>query len=197
MSWQRFTHWRARSVYIVFAALLGACNQQDNASRAPTIVDKPAAARLGFVVQETAVPIVAFRFADGEGKPLGLEDFRGKVLLVNVWATWCAPCREEMPTLDRLQAKLGGGEFEVLALSIDRGGVGVVKDFFRDIKLKHLRIYIDQSGQAMFALNVLGIPTTLLVDRDGRELGRLTGMKQWDDPAMVQLLQDVVAKTRT
>src|SRR3546814_11005009 len=87
----------------------------------------------------------------------------------------CGPCREEMPTLDRLQERLGGPEFEVVALSIDRAGIGVVSEFYAEISVQHLAKYIDESGKAADELNALGLPTTLLIDREGREIGRQIG----------------------
>ncbi|QRM34686.1 TlpA disulfide reductase family protein [Microvirga sp. VF16] len=129
--------------------------------------------------------IPALTFVDAEGKQLDLGAFRGKVVLLNVWATWCVPCREEMPTLDRLQAALGGPDFEVVALSIDRKGRPAVEDFFSKIGVKNLRTYLDQPGAAMRALAIVGVPTTLLIDREGREIGRLAGPAAWDSPATI------------
>ncbi|MBI4290130.1 MAG: TlpA family protein disulfide reductase [Betaproteobacteria bacterium] len=131
----------------------------------------------------------AIRFADEKERAMTLQDFRGKFVLLNLWATWCPPCRAEMPTLDRLQAKLGGPDFEVAALSIDRGGPFVVRSFYNEIEIKALRIYIDQSGAAASALGVNGIPATLLIDRAGRELGRKMGPAEWDSPEVVKLIQ--------
>src|SRR5216683_4193135 len=112
------------------------------------------------------------RFVDGDGRATSLGDFRGRVVLLNLWATWCVPCRREMPALDRLQAKLGGADFVVLPLSIDRGGLPPVKRFYEELGLQALGIFVDQSGAAMRELATPGIPTTLLVDRQGREIGR-------------------------
>lgn len=122
------------------------------------------------------------RFVDGAGAPRALSDFRGRTILLNLWATWCAPCREEMPALDRLQATLGGPGFEVVALSLDRDGLGVVKRFYKELDLRALRIYVDQNGDALGKLGGMGIPLTMLVDRDGRELWRVLGPRQWDQP---------------
>lgn len=138
-----------------------------------------------------AVPEIAF--TDGEGEPLTLDAWRGKIVLLNVWATWCGPCRAEMPTLDRLQARLGGDRFEVVALSIDRAGVRVVAKFFEKIGIKHLRIFIDDSGKAARDLKVVGLPATLLIGRDGRELGRLVGPAEWDTPEMIAFIETVIA----
>ena len=129
------------------------------------------------------------RFVDGEGRPLTLADFRGKVILLNIWATWCIPCLREMPTLDRLQAKLGGPRFEVVVLSIDIGGVGVVKKFYRALRLEALGIYVDKTTRARTALGITGIPTTLLIDRQGREIGRLAGPAEWDSPEAIKAIR--------
>ena len=125
------------------------------------------------------------RFKDGSGKPVSLADFRGKLVLLNLWATWCGPCREEMPTLDRLQGTLGGPDFAVVALSIDRAGIGVVDTFYAEISAENLDRYIDESGRVAQQLNALGLPTTLLLDREGREIARHVGPAEWDTPAML------------
>ncbi len=134
-------------------------------------------------------PLPELRFAYADGRPMTLANFRGKVVLLNLWATWCGPCREEMPALDRLQAKLGGPEFEVVALSIDQGGVPVIQDFYQELGLKALGIYSDPAMRAPSQLNVLGIPTTLMIDREGRELGRYIGPAEWDSSEMVGMIQ--------
>ena len=129
------------------------------------------------------VPIVGF--ADAAGKPVTLTDFRGKLVLLNIWATWCGPCRREMPTLDRLQAKLGGSTFEVVALSIDRAGIRVVDAFYAEIGIEHLARYIDESGASARTLNAVGLPTTLLIDGEGHEVARHVGSAEWDTPEMI------------
>lgn len=129
------------------------------------------------------------QFIDGDGRGLSLADFRGRVVLLNVWATWCVPCRQEMPTLDRLQAKLGSPNFQVVALSIDRAGVSVVKQFYQELGLTALVTYVDQSGKAAGSLGTVGIPTTLLVDRDGQEVARKVGPAEWDSPEVIALIR--------
>ena len=133
------------------------------------------------------LPNVAFE--DSAGRRLTLADFRGKLVLLNVWATWCLPCREEMPTLDRLQARLGGPGFEVVAVSIDRDGLPAVQEFYLQTGIKHLRVYVDKSGEASANLGATGIPTTLLIDRESREIGRKIGPAEWDSPEVVTLIQ--------
>lgn len=137
----------------------------------------------------TPKPVASVSFQDGSGRQLTLVDFKGKVVLLNVWATWCAPCRKEMPTLDRLQAQLGGKDFEVVALSIDRGGPGVVRKFFSDIGIRALALYVDPSMDAMSKLAIIGVPTTLLIDRTGREVARHTGEAEWDRPEVIHTIE--------
>ena len=129
------------------------------------------------------------KLADASGRARTLADFRGKVVLLNIWATWCAPCREEMPALDRVQQKLGGPGFEVLALSIDTGGAPAVKRFYDEIGVRSLAVYADPTMRATAALGAMGVPTTLLIDEQGREIGRHTGPAQWDGPEVVQKIE--------
>lgn len=147
-----------------------------------------------FVLHDAPVAVPELQFTSGEGKPRSLADFRGKIVLLNVWATWCLPCREEMPTLDRLQTAMGGDRFNVVALSIDRGGAEAVKKFYAEIGIQHLAIHVDTSGKVGFALATAGLPTTLLIDAEGRELGRLIGPAEWDAPGMVAFLKSIVER---
>jgi thiol-disulfide isomerase/thioredoxin len=135
-----------------------------------------------------ALPDIVFE--DGQGRKRTLGDFRGRVVLLNVWATWCVPCREEMPTLDRLQQKLGGPDFEVLALSIDADGAAAVERFYGEIGIRALATYVDSTMRATGSLAVIGVPTTLLIDRGGREIGRRAGPVHWDSPEAVRLIVD-------
>lgn len=146
---------------------------------------------LKFVALARPKPVPELQFTDEAGRALSLAQFRGKVILLNVWATWCPPCRREMPSLDRLQARLGGPDFEVVALSIDQGNDALffVQEFFLEIGVKHLRIYLDRTGGAARTVGALGLPVTLLVDRQGMELGRLVGPAEWDGPEAVALVQ--------
>jgi thiol-disulfide isomerase/thioredoxin len=128
-------------------------------------------------------------FTDGAGKPLRLADFRGKVVLVNFWATWCAPCRREMPALDALQRRLGGKRFEVVAASLDRAGLKKVAPFYKELGLKTLGIYLDPKGRLQRAFGVTRFPTTVLIDASGREVGRLEGPAEWASPEAVALIR--------
>ena len=145
-------------------------------------------------MHEAARPVPPIAFADEDGNRLTLDDWRGKVVLLNVWATWCGPCRTEMPTLDRLQAELGGEQFEVVALSIDRAGVGVVRKFYDETGIEHLRIVIDETMKTARALEIFGLPGTLLIGPDGMELGRHIGPAEWDTPEMIAFFKSVIAE---
>lgn len=141
-------------------------------------------------------PVPPISFEDGQGKTLSLADFKGRVVLVNFWATWCAPCLREMPSLDRLQAALGGSDFIVLDLSLDRQGKAAVEPYFRDNKLVHLGIYIDREGKGFHAWQGSGVPTSFIIGRDGLARGVLIGPAQWDSPAAVKLIRHFISEGR-
>ena len=142
-----------------------------------------------FAPASAAKQIRELQFEDGAGRAHTLADFKGKLVLLNLWATWCAPCREEMPALDRLQAKLAGPAFEVVAVSVDQQGPEIARKFFAETGVKALALYIDRSAQAAFKLGTPGLPATLLVDRSGREIGRHLGPANWDAPEIVAALR--------
>jgi thiol-disulfide isomerase/thioredoxin len=140
-----------------------------------------------------AVEVPALAFSDAEGRALSLADFRGRVILLNVWATWCTPCRRELPALDRLQARLGGPDFEVLVLSVDRQGVAAARPFFEQLGLKALHLYADPSGRAMQSLKLVGLPTTLLIDRAGRQRALIVGPAAWDSAEAVEAIRRLLS----
>lgn len=156
------------------------------------VAERPA----GLMLHEQPRPLPEVAFEGRMGTTFRVADFRGKVVLLNLWATWCAPCRREMPTLDRLQAMLGGPAFEVVALSVDREGTPAVAAFYEELGLEALAIYVDSSTRAMRRLGALGLPTTLLLDRDGNEVGRLLGPAEWDSPGMVAFIRDYLEMSR-
>jgi thiol-disulfide isomerase/thioredoxin len=119
-----------------------------------------------------------FSFATEGGESIRLSDFRGRPVLLNLWATWCAPCVEEMPSLDRLQRDFPG--VSVVAISLDREGEAKVRGFFEEQGLTHLKIYTDTRMTTMAKLGVPGLPFTMLIDADGREVGSLSGGYDWD-----------------
>jgi thiol-disulfide isomerase/thioredoxin len=138
-------------------------------------------------------PVPELRFNDANGRAHTLADFRGKLVLLNIWATWCEPCREEMPALDRLQVRLGGERFQVLALSVDQAGPAIARKFYAETGIKALPLYIDPTAKAAFTVEAAGLPASLLIDRQGREIGRHLGAVKWDEPEVVERLRRAIA----
>jgi thiol-disulfide isomerase/thioredoxin len=128
-------------------------------------------------------------FQAGDGTEITLGDFEGRVLLVNFWATWCAPCIREMPSLDRLQARLKGEGLDVVAVSEDFAGMDLVGPFFERLKLENLAIFLDSDGALGKVFGIVGLPTTLLIDREGRLVGGLEGPAEWDSDEAVALIR--------
>lgn len=175
---------RARKAWLAGCALLLA------STATHAVVESPD----GFAVHDSPRSIPEIPFEKDDGEAMTLADFRGKVVVLNLWATWCPPCRREMPTLDALQAKLGSQRFEVVALSVDRAGPSIVREFFADEGVEHLALYIDTSARALSRLGVPGIPTTLVLDTEGREIARLTGEADWATPEMLDYFRDLIDK---
>lgn len=138
-----------------------------------------------FELTEPSKAMPELRFRDVEGNDLTLDDFAGRYVLLNVWATWCPPCREELPTLEGLQRALGGDRFQVIALSTDTGRMADVEDLYRELGLDGSGVFVDSTGAAMGNLAVFGLPTTLLIDGQGREVARKFGPAVWDSPDAV------------
>jgi thiol-disulfide isomerase/thioredoxin len=149
-----------------------------------------------FTLLEPPVPAPQTGFLDADGQEITLAAFEGKVVLLNFWATWCAPCVREMPTLDRLQDKLGLEGLEVLAVSEDRGGLAVVAPFFEQLGLQHLKIYLDPQGALSRKFGLDGLPTTLLIDAQGRLVGGLEGPAEWDSEEALALIRFYLAAVR-
>jgi thiol-disulfide isomerase/thioredoxin len=129
-------------------------------------------------------PMPGLTFADADGKTVRLSDFRGRDVLLNLWATWCVPCRQEMPALDRLEGMRGGPDFQVVAVNIDTARLDRPKAFLREISVKDLAFYADNTANVFEVLKergkVLGLPTTILVGRDGCDIGTMAGPAKWD-----------------
>ena len=133
-----------------------------------------------FVFRKAPEALPEVKFLDAAGKERSLADWRGKVVLLNLWATWCLPCRKEMPALDRLQREMGSDTFQVVAVSVDRTGLPGAKKFLADTGAETLALYADPTARMGVALRAAGLPATLLLDRQGREIGRLLGPAEWD-----------------
>jgi len=132
-------------------------------------------------------------FQDATGAQKSLADFRGRTVLLNLWATWCVPCRKEMPTLDALQGKLGGEDFQVVAVNIDTRDPDQPKAFLKELGIRHLAYYADPSAKVFQDLKAIGraigLPTTLLVDPHGCEIGTIAGPAEWASDDAVKLIR--------
>lgn len=146
-----------------------------------------------FLVRPKPLEVPEFSFVAADGSTKSLKDWQGKVVLLNLWATWCVPCREEMPALDKLQAALGGKDFDVVAINIDKGGPEKAESFLKEIGVTHLPLYADPTGKLFSVLKAIGMPTTLLIDRDGKEIGRLAGPADWASPEAKKLIEAAIA----
>jgi thiol-disulfide isomerase/thioredoxin len=131
-------------------------------------------------------------FKDANGTPKTLADWRGRAVLFNLWATWCVPCRKEMPALDALQARLGGPRFDVVAVNIDTRDPEKPKNWFRDVGINRLTYYADPSAKVFQDLKLadraFGMPTTLLIDPNGCEVGTLAGPAEWASDDAIKLI---------
>lgn len=190
----------AISALIGFAAVYVTLGRPDNArlstsgapAAKPAAAGGEAAALAGFVRKSPGEAIADVAFLDRDGKDLRLSSFKGRVILLNLWATWCAPCRKEMPSLDRLQKELGSDAFEVVALAVDRTGLEAAGKFLAETKVTSLKLYADPTTRSGSALKAVGMPTTILIDKEGREIGRLSGPAEWDSQAAKELINSVL-----
>ena len=142
------------------------------------------------------VPDLAFR--DATGTERRLADWRGRTVLLNLWATWCVPCRKEMPALDALQEKLGGPNFEVVAINIDTRDAEKPRAWFKEVGITRLAYYADPTAKVFQDLKLIGrafgMPTTLLVDPSGCEIGALAGPAEWASEDAVKLVSAALAR---
>ena len=151
-----------------------------------------------FQIAATPLPLPALSFADPQSRQIGLGDFSGRVTLVNLWATWCAPCRKEMPALDQLQNELGGDRFEVVAINIDTRNLDRPKQWLNEAGITRLNYYSDPKASVFQELRAVGkavgMPTTLLIDAKGCELGVLHGAAEWASADAKALIRAALAQ---
>jgi thiol-disulfide isomerase/thioredoxin len=171
-----------------------ACNGAVDLARKIAPLAQGEVAALTMATAPVKLPDLAFE--DADGKPKKLSDWRGKTVLVNLWATWCVPCRKEMPALDSLQTKLGGKDFEVVAINIDTRDPEKPKNFLKDANLTRLGYFSDTKAKVFQDLKnigkALGMPTSILVDSQGCEIGNIAGPAEWASDDAIKLIKAAV-----
>src|SRR5215212_3811298 len=189
-------------------ALYGTNPGAGNSAGAECRGARPVAARLAplargevaaFNAASAPASVPNLAFAGPDGAPLSLADFRGRTVLLNLWATWCVPCRQEMPALDRLQTKLGDQGFHIIAVNIDTRNLDRPKTWLQEAGVRNLDYYADPQAKTFQDLKrvgkAVGLPTTLLINPQGCELGALAGPAAWDSEDAVKLVRAAVERS--
>ena len=173
----------------------------DDAARAPHDVNPDRIDRsyaqgdlAAFVIHDQRKDMADVSFFDESGKERALSEWRGRVVLLNLWATWCAPCRKEMPTLAGLETRLGSKDFEVVAISVDRKGAETSGAFLIENHATALTLYADPSATVLEKVKAVGLPASILIDRQGREIGRMFGPAEWNGPDAERLIRAAIAE---
>jgi thiol-disulfide isomerase/thioredoxin len=176
-----------------------ACRPAVNIARRIAPLAQGEVAALAPAQRPFRVPDLTFKDLSGADKTLA--DWRGRTVLLNLWATWCVPCRREMPALDALQAKLGSPDFQVVAVNIDTRDAEKPLAFLKEVGVTHLAYYSDQSARVFEALKeagkAFGMPTTVIVDRNGCEIGDMAGPAEWGRDDGVKLVSAAIAGDKT
>lgn len=196
----------AAALWFVLYGMKGGGSKEPAASSAECATSTALAAKLAplakgdiaaLAIQSQPRPMQNFSFARDDGAT-EVAAFKGRTILLNLWATWCVPCREEMPALDRLQGEAGGESFSVVAVNIDTARLDRPKAFLGEIGVKNLVFYADSSGKAFQALQqsgkLVGLPTTFLIGPDGCEIGALAGPAKWDGADALALIRAAAQK---
>ena len=140
------------------------------------------------------VAVSSETFTDPDGGTFSLSDFEGKHVLVNFWATWCAPCRKEMPMLSELQAEFGGDAFEVVTIATGRNEIAGIRRFFEEVGVDNLPLYLDPRSGLARDMGVFGLPITLILDREGREIARMRGDAEWNSDSAKAILRALLGE---
>jgi thiol-disulfide isomerase/thioredoxin len=196
----------AAAILIVLAGVYGIARLRSNPADAACGPAVETARRLAPLIHGEVAALAAaqtpFRvpdlaFKDAQGRDKTLADWRGRTVLVNLWATWCVPCRREMPALDALQAKLGGPNFQVVAINIDQRDPQKPLAFLKEVGVTHLAYYSDESAHVFEVLKergkAFGMPTTVIVDRNGCEIGDMAGPAEWSSDDGVKLVSAAIS----
>lgn len=190
-----------KAIYILsfIALLIGVISFYDLGNTPNTNIPQglTAGAMKRFVFHEQAVPATSAKFLDQNGNEVSFSDFKGKVILVNFWATWCAPCIREMPDLNNLERDLGGENFEVVLISENQDGIDSSLEFLKDNNISNLKTYIDDNRNVARTLKTRALPTSILIDAEGYELGRLIGPAEWNSGDAKALINFVISKDKT
>lgn len=149
-----------------------------------------------FVVRSDRSEAPALRFSTLNGEERTSASLRGQFVLLNIWATWCSPCLKELPSLDRLQAQLGSKKFSVVALAQDRAGSVAVEPFLERLGIRNLEVFTDNSATSGALIGAYVLPTTILLDPEGREVGRVVGSADWSDSHVVNVLRHLMAESK-
>jgi len=149
-------------------------------------------------VAKSSLKVPALAFQDAAGRPLTLEHWRGRTVLLNLWATWCVPCRKEMPALDDLEQRLGGPDFEVVSINIDTRDPDKPKEWLKEVGVQKLAYFADPTARAFQDLKAIGrafgMPTTLLIDPEGCEIGSIAGPAEWASEDAIKLIQTALRR---
>jgi thiol-disulfide isomerase/thioredoxin len=157
------------------------------------LADKSSEAPRNFQATESIRPAPELVIYDAEDKPLAISAFKGRGIVLNFWATWCAPCVKEMPDLDRLHALLKKEGIDVLAVSVDRNALRLAKKFYKINEIRHMPVLIDKNRKVLRRLSIRGLPTTVLINPEGMEVGRIVGAIEWNSPENVAFLRRLLA----
>lgn len=140
------------------------------------------------IIHKEPVPIFGEGFLDQEQNDVFLDDFKGKVIVLNFWATWCAPCRKEMPTLDNLQGIYKDKNVEVIVVHVGPSRGEEIEQFWQQVNIQNITSYVDPKLAFAGSMNAFGLPTTVIIDKKGREVGRLIGDEEWDQEGVLAIL---------
>jgi thiol-disulfide isomerase/thioredoxin len=177
---------------VVYTALLIGANTA-LAGDAATLAGLREGDMRALVVHAEPEAVPQIDLADATGAAVRLSDFGGRVVVLNFWATWCPPCREEMPSLDRLQGAVEGHGVAVLPVATGRNAMPAIHDFFAEAAIERLPVLVDPKSALARAMGVRGLPVTVILGPDGREVARLTGAAEWDSPSAVAILEALAA----
>ncbi|WP_273689965.1 TlpA disulfide reductase family protein [Ketogulonicigenium vulgare] len=179
---------------LLWAPVYTALTLMANAAMADNLADLREGDMRKLAVHERPEAASDVAFTTEDGASITLQDFQGKVTLVNFWATWCAPCRVEMPTLAHLQTELGGDDFQVVTIATGRNERDGMERFFDEIGVDNLPLHTDPRQALARSMGVMGLPVTLIIDREGREVARLMGDADWDSDSAMAIIRAVISQ---